>query len=131
MNETLENMIPVFAATVVGWLCVAVVVLLNIGAFVTGAAVILALITTMTIWTMWALDQYGLMDDSPSHEREKAKRDDAGSGDARAALLLSLLTPDEREALKSRLADELSADGEAVSLADLLDDQESAQHHTH
>jgi hypothetical protein len=133
MNETIERMIPLVVATVVGWLCVAVVALLNLHAFVTGAAAIVAIIATVSIWSMWALDQYGISVDGTPHEREyeKNKRDDAGSSsDARVALLLALLTPDEREGLKTRLADELRSDGEAVTLAELLAAPEADAAHT-
>lgn len=53
---------------------------------------------------------------------EKAKR--GGQDDARMELLLRLLDRDEREALKQRLIDDLEADGEALSLAELLAEQE-------
>ncbi len=124
MNETLEKMIPLLAATVIGWLCVTVIALLNIHVFVSGGAMIMALFFTMVMWTMWALDQYGIDVDGTSHKTEKPKREDAVGEDARTALLLALLTPDERDALKMRLADELRGDGETITLADLLDDQD-------
>jgi hypothetical protein len=57
---------------------------------------------------------------------EKAKRE-APAQDARLALLLELLSPAERDALKQRLLDELSADGEAVPLADLLAEQDAQE----
>lgn len=44
--------------------------------------------------------------------------------DNRLALLLSLMTPDERAMFKDRLADELSADGDMLSMAELLARQE-------
>ena len=83
----------------------------------------------MTIWSLWALDEYGISVDGTPHE--KAKRVISGDEDARFGLLLSLLTPDERDALKSRLAEELNAEGEIVSLADLLAEQASNDNYEH
>jgi hypothetical protein len=57
------------------------------------------------------------------HQTNDRKREHE---DARLGLLISLLTPDQRDALTARLADELDADGEAVSLADLLAEQEAS-----
>ena len=70
---------------------------------------------SVTLWLVWALSY----DRKASSAAEKSKRH-AGSEDARLALLLELMDDDERQALKQRLADELSSDGEAVSLAQLL-----------
>jgi hypothetical protein len=39
-----------------------------------------------------------------------------------------LFTPDERDTLRSRLTNELEAEGETVSLADLLSAPEQDQH---
>lgn len=120
--EPVKKLGSLLVATCIVWFSVLAVGVIDHNEFVRGAAIILALISTVTIWTMWALDQYGInMDGTP---REKAKRDVGSDEDPRLALLLSLFTPDEREALRSRLVDELNADGEAVSLADLLGDQE-------
>jgi len=56
-------------------------------------------------------------------ERGKVKRASPEPvSDARLSLLLQLLDEDERRALKRRLRDELSADGEGVALEDLLGD---------
>lgn len=59
----------------------------------------------------------------------KTKREVGSMGtdaDARLALLLNLMTPDERDELKTRLVDELAADGEALPLADLIAQQNGA-----
>jgi hypothetical protein len=126
--EPFKKLGTLLVATCVIWLSVVAVGRVDDGEFVRAVALLLALISTMTIWSMWALNEYGIsMDGTP---REKAKRD-AGSGeDPRLALLLSLITPDERDALRSRLADELNADGEAVSLVDLLAEQDRDDIHT-
>ena len=68
------------------------------------------------LWLIWALTDYS---QRTSPASEKSKRH-AGNDDARLALLLELMSEDERQALKQRLADELGGDGEAVSLAQLL-----------
>ena len=129
--EPLKKLGTLLVATCVIWLSVwlSVVVLGGVdgGAIVRAAAIILALISTMTIWSMWALNEYGInVDGTP---REKAKGDAGSDEDPRLALLLSLFTPDERDALRSRLVDELEADGEAVSLVDLLAEQDQDDKH--
>jgi hypothetical protein len=68
-----------------------------------------------TLWLVWALSY----DRKAPTAAEKSKRH-TGSEDARLALLLELMDDDERETLKQRLADDLSADGETISLAQLL-----------
>jgi hypothetical protein len=118
---------PILIATCVMWLTVAGIWVAIDMDIVRAAAAILGLFAMIVIWPMWALNEYGINVDGTSHEKslEKAKRDTASSQDARWDLLFSLLTPDERDALRSRLVEELEADGEAVSLADLLSDQDS------
>jgi len=125
--EPVKRLGSLLVATCIVWLSAVAAGMIIDSEFVRGAAIILALISTVTIWTMWALDQYGIsMDGTP---REKAKRDAGSHEDPRLALLLSLFTPDERDALRSRLVDELSSDGEAVSLVDLLAEQEQDGSH--
>ncbi len=129
--EQLKKISALLLATGVVWLSVALVVLIDLGEFVNGAAAVMALVATMTIWSLWALDAYGISIDGTSHAREKAKREASTDEDARLALLLALLTPDERDAVRARLAADLDADGE-LPLADLLAGQDqaaaSAQH---
>lgn len=126
--ETIKRVRVLVVATVIIWLSVVVVGQIDGTAFVQGAAAILAIISTMTIWSLWALDAYGIsVDGTP---REKVKRDAGTEEDPRLSLLLSLLTPDERDALRSRLAGELEADGESLPLADLLAEQEQADRST-
>jgi hypothetical protein len=120
--QTLRKVQTLIIATAVIWLSVLVVSLLISAEFIQGAAAILALVGTVTIWSMWALSEYGLnIEGAPL---EKPKRESEATEDPRLALLLSLLTPDQRDALQARLLDDLSADGENVSLAELLAEQE-------
>jgi len=91
---------------------------------ITSIAVLAAFGSTLSLWLVWGLntiEQQKLV----AQEQSKAKR--SGGDDARLALLLALLTDEERRALKQRLLDDLAADGEAVSLADLLDESQSAR----
>jgi hypothetical protein len=123
MMDQRGKVMPLLVATAIMWIGVLVVwVALDLDV-VRAAAAILALFFTMVIWSMWAMNEYGIDMDGTSHE--KIKRDTGGHEDARLGLLFSLLTPDERDALKSRLVEDLSADGESVSLADLLAEAEA------
>lgn len=115
-------------ATAVAWMSVILVAAIVHVDLVVGAAALIAVLATVTIWSLWGLDAYGLSVDGTPREREKPKREPAEE-DARLALLLSMLTPDERNALQTRLTEGLTADGESVSLADLLADQESDTRH--
>jgi hypothetical protein len=71
------------------------------------------------LWIVWALN---ILDPGQAERfqalNEKAKR--GPNDDARLSLLLHLMSDDERQSLKQRLADELGSDGESVSLAALL-----------
>ncbi len=120
--EMLGKLRILLIATCVIWLSVVLVWAAADITIVHAAAAILALISTMTIWSMWALNEYGISVDETPHE--KAKRVTGSNEDARLGLLISLLTPDERDALKSRITEGLNAEGEVVSLADLLEEQE-------
>jgi hypothetical protein len=77
---------------------------------------------SVTLWLIWALTDYSEKASLP--DAEKSKRH-AENEDTRLALLLELMTEDERQALKQRLTDELGSDGEAISLAQLLAAQKS------
>lgn len=126
--ETVKRVRALLVATVIIWLSVVVVGQIDGTQFVQGAAAIFAIIATMTLWSMWALDAYGISVDGLP--REKAKRDSVTEEDPRLSLLLSLLTPDERDALRSRLVGELEADGESLPLADLLAEQKQGDRYT-
>jgi hypothetical protein len=79
-------------------------------------AVLTAFGLTVALWLTWALTDYG---ERAQSVREKNKR--SIGQDARLALLLELMDEDDRQALKQRLMDEIGGDGEAISLAALLD----------
>lgn len=105
------------------WIGVGMAYATGVDAIFTAAA-ILAFLGSMALWLVFGLDQIGVMTDETGH-LEKAKRDSTSGGEgARLALMLSLMTPDERGALKARLAEELRADGETLTLADLLAEQD-------
>lgn len=129
--EMLRRMWVLLLATGIVWVCVAATVAIDLGEFVNGAAAILALIATITIWSMWALDAYGIDVDGTSERpvREKPKRDADTQEDARLALMLALLTPEERETIRARLAEDMANEGEVVSLGDLLAEQERSHQH--
>jgi hypothetical protein len=83
-------------------------------------AAVMALLATVALWLVWGLAN---IENKPRETREKAKRKPAE--DARLALLLELMDEDSRQRLQQRLADELSSDGEVVSLAQLLGAQKN------
>ena len=85
-------------------------------------AAVMALLATVALWLVWGLAS---IENKPRETREKAKRQPAE--DARLALLLELMDEDSRQRLQQRLVDELSSDGEAVSLAALLAAQKDEQ----
>lgn len=74
---------------------------------------------TIALWLVWA---FAGMDrvKNESKQLEKSKR---APEDARLSLLLQMMNEDERANLKDCLRDELSTDGEAVALEDLLDER--------
>jgi hypothetical protein len=84
---------------------------------ITLIAAIAAFVTTAAIWSFASDQTHG---GDALRDAEKAKRSEPTAGDLRLALLLQLMDEAERRALKRRIVDDLSADGEAISLADLL-----------
>jgi len=115
MGENLKHFLLMIVATLAFWGGALLVRGVTGGGGVTDFGAMIAFLATIALWITWGFTQF----DSESPESgEKAKRQ-AGE-DARVALLLELMDEDERRALKQRLMDELSGDGEAVSLADLL-----------
>lgn len=127
LRDLFEGSGPLLVATAIIWLSTAVVALIGLHAFVSSAAVILALLSTITIWSLWAMDRLGIeLDDGSPREKSKRSVDE----DARLSLLLAVLTPDERSAVRARLAEQLEGDGESLSLADLLADQEADESQT-
>lgn len=129
--DTFKNLISLFGAAALVWLSAAVVGVVSSNTEIQNAALILAFLTTLIFGLVAGLTAIDNQDKATAEasrgKHEKAKRDAAAAQDARLALLLSLLSEDERESLKSRLIDDLSADGEAVSLAELLAAQDEAR----
>jgi len=109
-------------ATAMIWAAVALVRLIggpDIG--ILDFALFAALGSTVAIWLVWVFVSIDEAKKIPANER-KAKRT-AADDDARLSLLLHMLDEDERRALRQRLRDDLSTDGEAVALDDLLDER--------
>ena len=101
------------------WFSVAMVEVITGNPQITSAAAILSMLGTLAICLVFALTQItAITEKEPS---EKAKRaDGSGEAEARLAVLLSLMTPDERATITARLAGEMEGDGEIVSIGDLL-----------
>lgn len=78
-------------------------------------------ISTAAIWLFGSEEIY--KSGAEHSHQEKAKRRGADQSDPRTALLMDLLDAEEKEQLKRRLIDDLSADGDALSLNELLSDQ--------
>jgi len=123
VNYMLSKYVLVLVSTLFIWLTVIGVAAISTNHTYTNGAVALAFLSTVTLWLVAGLK---LIDEKLPPAHEKVKRDSAT--DARLALLLELLGEDERQALKRRLIDNLGGDGEAISLAQLLDaEQEIAR----
>ena len=85
-----------------------------------GPSALLAMMATIGIGVVFALVELGVIRVPEQQHAEKAKRVRGDEAEARLAVLLSLMTPEERSALTARLAGEMEGDGEIVSLGDLL-----------
>lgn len=126
MSNTIRKFVMIVIVSLAIWFSVSMVEMtLGTDSGATEAAAILAFLSTLAMWLVFGLAQIGRSSDTEkASKREKAKRDTVSGEDPRLALMLSLMTPDERDALKARLADEMGADGEAIPLADLLAERE-------
>jgi hypothetical protein len=121
----ISKYVLVLVSTLFIWLTAIAVAAISTNHTYTNGAVALAFLSTVSLWLIAGLK---LIDEKLPPAHEKAKRDSAT--DARLTLLLDLLDEDERQALKRRLIDDLSGDGEAISLAQLLDaEQQAARQH--
>lgn len=106
------------AATLIIWSVVVIsIVMITIGdaynfvgAFMFFMVAIAALIGTEKIWESRS--------NSGDEQSEKRKRNEPD--DQRVDLLLRLMDDYDKQALKERLLDELSSDGELIALEDLL-----------
>jgi hypothetical protein len=112
------------AATILIWVGMGIVDALANSQLITSIAVLAAFGSTLSLWLVWGLNTIE-QQKLTAQEQHKTKR--AGDDEARLALLLALLTDDERRALKQRLLDDLAADGEALPLAALLDESQRAR----
>jgi hypothetical protein len=125
--QTLKYGLLAVIATIMLWAGVVVVHHTVTGAgWLQDLTILTAFGSTVAIWLVLALDR---SEQTVAREREKAKRTGASgeTGDQRLALLLALMDEDQKEALRQRLVDDLSADGEAISLADLLGSPDGAR----
>lgn len=124
--DRLNHFLSAALCSVFIWLSVVAVRIVGDSAKLTSFAVMLAFLGTLAIWIVMGLAQ---AENVNKPGQEKTKRDSA-NGDARLALLLSLLGEDERQSIKQRLMDGLGADGETVSLAELLAAENEQQRHS-
>lgn len=95
---------------------------------VTGLLAGAAFLTTAAVWFL-GRDTSASMSANTSRsaqETHKAKNS-TDQPDQRTRLLLELMDEDERQALKNRLIAEMEADGEDVSLSDLLQERPRQQ----
>lgn len=122
MVMKLKTLTALVVATLALWFSVAMMEKVTNNPNLTNFAAIGALVATIGLWMVWGLSNIGDEHRESKDQLEKAKRQPAE--DNRLALLLELLDEGERQALKRRLADDLRADGEAVSLAELLASQD-------
>jgi hypothetical protein len=122
---SLRRSIPTVVATLICWLSIGLVVAVTpSGASVRDIVMVVAVLATAMLWVMWAFTSDSSGDTAAS---EKAKR--RAGNDANAALLLELLSEDERREVRERLIERLQTDGETSSLADLLADQDAQAKH--
>jgi hypothetical protein len=115
MSDKVKHFLLMVVSTVAMWGAALLMDLVSQSGGMSDFGALIAFLASIALWITWGFTQF---DSASSDSGEKVKRQ-AGE-DARVALLLELLDEDERRALKQRLVDELSGDGEAVSLADLL-----------
>ncbi len=118
---TLQKLAPNLIATLVSWLTVGLAVAVaEPGGFAHDAMILIAVFTTAVMWMGWAA---GINNSRSAGTSEKAKRR-AGTDD-NVALLLEMLSEDERREIKERLLDQIQSDGELSSLAELVGDRDA------
>jgi hypothetical protein len=127
MMDKLGRIGLLIVATLGIWMAVAMMDAVTGSSGMTNFAAIIAFLSTIALWLVWGLSN---LETRQQAAKGKAKRKPAE--DARLALLLELMDEDDRQALKQRLMDEIGGDGEAISMADLLQTEEkrSGQHRT-
>jgi hypothetical protein len=126
---TLQKIAPNLIATLVSWLTIGLVVAVTEpGAFVRDAVIVIAVLTTAVMWASWGATA-NAGSQSAAVESEKAKR--RAGNDPNVALLLELLSDDERAEIKERLLERVQADGELTSLTELVDEPEAQARRKH
>lgn len=119
---TVQKIAPILIATLVTWMTIGLVVAVTEpGAFVRDAVLVIAVLTTAVMWASWGATA-NAGSQPAAVESEKAKR--RAGNDPNVALLLELLSDDERAEIRERLLDRVQADGETTSLAELVGDQD-------
>jgi hypothetical protein len=114
-----QKSLPTIVATLVCWLSVGLTVMMTPASSNGRDIVILfACLATLMLWVRWAFVSDSRQE--PQAVSEKAKRH-AGN-DPDVALLLELMSEDERREIKGRLLERLQTDGETSSLEALLAD---------
>jgi len=81
-------------------------------------ALLIGFLATVGLWLAWAVISF--QQGGMEQWYEKAKRSPAEDDARLSRMLLQMLDEDERRTLKQRLRDETPADGEAVSLDELV-----------
>lgn len=122
MAARLQQIIMTIIATLAFWFAVGMIDMVTMSSDTRDAAAIIAFLVTLMLWTILALTPPKTA--AKAEKSAKTKRSASGTPDDRLALLLNLMTEDERHTLQTRLADELTGDGE-ISLADLLAAQDN------
>jgi len=106
--------VMILGITLVIWFFAALVDVAGGSQDTVDAVLILAFLSSLALWLVTGF--YLLAQNPQEGRKEKAKREDGRL----AAMLLDLLSDDQRQALRQQLMDELGSDGEAVSLETLL-----------
>lgn len=128
--DTLRKFVIVAGSLLLIWLATAMVAAISDNTGIQDTAVILAFLATLLFGMVAGFDSIGRRSketSSRAKSAEKAKRDVTPAQDARLDLLLALLSSEERESLKHQLIDDLTGEGEVLSLADLLAAQEAGR----
>ena len=127
MPETKKPVTTGIAATIAFWLAAAFLNSMTGNVeIIQVVAGLIAFTATLLLWIILAWNQLPVQLRSSVTDEKKTKRsrfDEALSNDDRLALLMALMTENERLALRTRLLDELDGEGE-LRLADLLMVQE-------
>lgn len=129
MSRRINQIVMNIIANIAFWVGVGLTYLVSDSTEIRNFAIITAFGCTAALWIIMALNELNTQPNAETAKQEKAKRgaDDARH-DPRLALLLEVMTDDERRALQARLLDDLDGDGE-IPLADLLAVQDDAAAH--